>query len=419
MNGFVNEKESLPVPVAAVQPEGISFARKLFRFFALFFAAFLIIDAFTEDPQIAPRGAHGCMHRSFDHDHQSPHHHGHGKGEHKWINFNGTEHFELDPRKTSGLTIKGVNAFGKVLFETSKTSDKITIDLDIKLSHKTQEEDVTAIEKDGHITVSAPETGNVKVLANAKIMIPSNIIGKFGLPSFELDVINHMVDYSSLPQSLEIGDFNIKVASGSIHSGNVNTNTTTLDIATGNLTGKLTLARGETSIKIASGNATLYATSISSGNGGELNMKLANGDLKGHYAVYNSSTFDVAIGNIHITVDIEEGKEEAALNTKAGSGNTKILVKNIKKNRKIEAYHTAVAGDHLITYPDTFEGTISARSLVGEITMAGDGLEVSKQLLGQEGVKGDKDHDHVYIKTAKGDIDVLVGDDEKLLWIAI
>lgn len=330
-----------------------------------------------------------------------------------WVKYEGTSHFELEPVDATGVTVKGANAFGKVVFETSKLSDKVIIDLDIRTNHKDKNDDISVVSDNGYITVNSPDTGKLKTYASAKIQIPSNIIGTFGLPSFEVDVPRHMVDLSGLPESLEIGELIVRVAKGFVKAGPVHTNTTQITVAQGGVRGELTNARESTNVDVANGNVTLDLSKISSGNEGTSTVHLGNGHLKGTFTVYNATTLDVAKGSIYVTVDIEDTETRAELSTKIASGDARVFVNSIKGERNFDAYHTSIAGSQLITYPKNFQGTVDARGLVGDIKLAGKELDVSKAIGGSIGKQGDVNRNYVSVKAAKGSLDILIGDEEE------
>lgn len=330
-----------------------------------------------------------------------------------WKPYVGTTHFELEPTEASGISVSGAKAFGKVVFETSKLSDKVVIDLDIKTNKVDKHGDISIDEKDGYLTINTPSTGKLETYASAKIQIPSNIIGTFGLPKFDVNLPKHMVDYSALPKSLEVGILAIRLAKGFVKPGLVHTNVTQLTVANGALHGALTQARYETSIDVARGNVTVDISSISGGNEGKSNIKLGDGHLKGSFPVYNSTTLDVAKGSIYVNVQFESAAESnrAELSTKVGSGPGRIYVDSIAAERLFKAYHTSISGDQLITYPDDFQGTIDARGIAGDIKLEGNDLAVEKVLGGLQGKKGDENRNYVSVKAAKGSLDILVSDD--------
>lgn len=410
---YPQEKVELPAPATApVRRPAPGFIVTFLRCALIFFGTLFVLDLFTDEPA-SGRAVKGCM--------GSVRHHGrhgkHGHGQHpfppvdKWKSFQGISHFELEPADATGLTIKGARSFGKVIFETSKLSDKVVIDLDIKTNRKDKNNDITVVSDNGYITVNSPDTGDLKTFASAKIQIPSNIIGTFGLPSFEVDVPRHMVDLSGLPESLEIGELVVRVAKGFVKAGPVHTNTTQITVANGAIRGDLTHGREQTNIDVANGNVTVDITKISSGDEGVTTVHLGNGDLKGTFSVYNSSTFDVAKGSIYITVDLESAETKAELSTKIASGDARVYVNSIADERTFDAYHTSIAGSQLITYPSNFQGTVSARNLVGDVKLAGRELAVEKVLGGSVGRQGDSERNSVTCKAAKGSLDILIGEE--------
>lgn len=410
------EKQELPAPVQQRAPHRCpNFFRLVLRFVLTFFMTVFLIDLFqgmviSEVGSPSTRAVSHCVNR-YKHGRHGKHGH-HIPDVSKWHEvFDPVPRFELEPEQASGLTIKGGKTFGKVVFETSKLSDKVIIELDIRTKKASKESQVSLVNDNGYITVDA---GNdKKTYASAKIQIPSNIIGTFGLPKFEVDAPRHMVDFSSLPESLEIGEFTVRVAKGFVKAGKVHTNSTQISIASGALRGSLVGAAYNTNIDVASGNVTVDVEGISSGKQGELTIHLGNGALSGHFAVYNSTSLDVARGSIYANINFEEAGEgnRGSLSTKVASGNARVYVDDIAEGRQFDASHLTIAGDQLITYPESFEGTVDARGLIGDIKLAGKDLTVEKALGGQTGIKGDPGHANISIKAAKGSIDFLVADE--------
>jgi len=385
---------------------------RVLKFLFAFFATVFFFDILTHGPATTgiSGGCHGIRKHFGGPEHDGGHQHPFPPVD-NWKPYEGTKHFELEPAEASGLTIKGSKVFGKVVFETSKLSKKVVIDLDIKTNKRDKHESITVKEENGYLTIDTPTTGKLESYASAKILIPSNIIGTFGLPAFEVNAPRHMVDYSDLPESLEIGEFTIRVAKGFVKPGPVHTNTTTLDIAEGALRGSLTNARYVTDVNVAKGNVTLDITSISSGNEGTSKVHLGNGHLKGNFAVYNSTNIDVATGSIYIGVDFKHADPRAELTTRIASGDARVYVNSIAAERLLKASHTSIAGDQLITYPSNFQGTVDARGIVGDIKLEGKDLAVEKVLGGMVGKKGDSERNSVDIKAVKGALDILVGDE--------
>lgn len=403
------EVEVLPIPAIYVaRPKKANFFKRFLKFIIVFVSSVLVFDLFRNGGHYA-KSISECIELSKG---------GNGHHQHpippidKWKPFAGTTHFELEPSEASGISVRGAKAFGKVVFETSKLSDKVVIDLDIKTNKKDKHGDVGVVQEDGHLTIHTPSTGKLETYASAKILIPSNIIGTFGVPKFNVDLPEHMVDYSSLPESLEIGNLAIRLAKGFIKPGPVHTNVTQLTVAHGALHGSLTQARYDTSVDVAHGNVTLDIPSISGGNEGKVNIKLGDGHLKGHFPVYGSTTFNVARGSIYVNVKFQSAPERAELSTKIASGPARVYVDSIAEERLFNSYHTSVAGDQLITYPENFQGTIDARDIAGDIKLEGKDLAVEKVFGGLQGKKGDSDRNYISIKAAKGALDILVGDEE-------
>merc|ERR1712230_359579 len=331
----------------------------------------------------------------------------------KWKPFEGTTHFEFEPKVASGFTVRGTKAFGKVVFETSKLSEKVVIDLDIKTSKKDKNNDVSVEEDNGYLTIHTPDTGKLETYVSAKIQLPSNIIGTYGIPKFEVDVSRHMVDFSGLPESLEIGEFTVRVAKGFVKSGPVHTNMTTISVADGALRGSLTHARKHTDVNVVKGNATIDIPRISSGNEGSTTIHLGNGHLNGTLSIYNSTSIDVARGSIWINVDFKDAEPRAQFTTRIASGDSRVYVNSIADERLFQSNHNTVAGDQLITYPSNFQGTIDARGIAGNVKLAGEELDVEKVIGGMVGTKGDPNRNYMSVKSVKGALDILVGDEDK------
>jgi len=414
MEKYTDEKhvevEVLPAPVTyVVQRKRSSFASRLLKVVIAFFGTFLVLHVFTHGATYSglSSGDCGMMRGGHGGDHQHP-----LPPIEKWRPYEGTTHFELEPAHASGLTVVGAQAFGKVVFDTSKLSDKIVIDLDIKTNKPDKNGDVTVVEKEGQLTINTPTTGKLETYAAATIQIPSNIIGTFGLSAFDLNLPKHMVDYSALPESLEIGSLTIRLAKGFVKPGPVHTNTTQITVVNGGLHGSLTQARHDTSVDVAHGNVTLDISGISSGHEGKSNIKLGNGHLKGSFPVYNSTTLDVGKGSMHVNVDFQSASEEnrAELSTKISSGPARVYVDSIAAERLFNSYHTSISGDQLLTYPNSFQGTIDARGISGGIKLKGKDLAVEKVFGGMQGKKGDSERNYVSVKAAKGALDILVGD---------
>jgi hypothetical protein len=407
--------EVLPVPVTtAKEVKRPGFATRLWKFIIVIIVVFgtlLMLDPFNHGSLNATfsRGCHGIVQRvsGGDGGHQHPF-----PPIDKWKPFDGTTHFELDAKAASGLAVRGADAFGKVVFETSILSDKVVIDLDIKTNKKDRDGEVSVEEKNGFLTLHTPTTGKLRTYASAKVQIPANVISTFGIPGFELDVPRHMVDFSELPERLEIGEFTVRVAKGFVQSGPVHTNTTTISIADGAIRGSLSHARDTTDINVVKGNATLDILDISSGTEGSTNIHLGNGHLNGTFSVYNATSIDVATGSIWINVDFKSAEPRAELSTRIASGDSRVYVNSIASERLFRSSHTSVAGAQLLTYPSNFQGTVDVRGILGDIKLAGPELDVEKVAGGMVGKQGDSDRNYINVKTVKGSLDVLVGDEE-------
>lgn len=405
-------EQVLPAPVPSREPKRPNFFLRFFKFTLIFFGTLLVLDFFIHGPAAKgfSRGCHGMRQHLYDggdgHQHPFP-------PIDDWKPFDGTTHFEFDPKHASSFSVQGSQAFGKVVFETSKLSNKLVIDLDIKTNKVDKDHQVTVKEEEGGLTVSTPNTGDLKTHAAARIQIPSNIIGTFGVPSFEVDVPRHMVDFSDLPESLEIGAFTVRAAKGFVKTGPVHTNTTTISVAKGAVRGTLTHARNHTDVNVVEGNATLNIPKISSGSEGRTTIHVGNGHLNGTLSVYNSTAIDVGKGSIWIDVDFKDAEPRADFSTKIGSGNKRVFVNSIASERLFRASHNSVAGDQLITYPDNFQGTIDARGIAGNIKLAGADLDVEKVIGGLVGTKGDSERNYITVKAVKGALDILVGDEDE------
>jgi hypothetical protein len=416
-NGYLDEKVPevyvLPAPAQAPsEPRRPSLwrrvCRSIFWISSFVFVALMVRDAFSMIPMGGCRGMkhHMPFQGLFDDGGQRP-----LLPPKDWKPFHGTTHFEFDPAVASGFSVSGTNAFGSVVFETSKLSEKVVIDLDIKTNREDKHGDVAVEEENGHLTINTPKTGDLRTFASAKIQIPSNIIGHFAIPEFEVNVPRHMVDFSGLPESLEIGTFKVHVAKGFVKPGPVHTNHTQITVADGALKGSLIHGRHETNVDVANGNVTLNIPDISSGNQGHTKIHLGNGHLEGTLSVYNETTVDVAKGGIYIAVDFKHSDPRAILSTKIASGDSRVYVNSIAAERLLESSHTSINGDQLITYPSNFQGTVDARGLVGSIKLEGKDLAVEKVLGGMVGRQGDSNRNSVSVKTVKGALDILVGDD--------
>ncbi|KIW90282.1 uncharacterized protein Z519_08926 [Cladophialophora bantiana CBS 173.52] len=417
----VSEIQDLPAPITSSPPvRRTTLTTCLFRLALSFLSVLLLLkvlsNAFGFHSRGLTRPCHGMNHQVLDDspllfDEDGHHQHPFPPIE-KWKPFNGTTHFEFEPSEASGLSVRGAKVFGKVVFATSKFSNKVVIDLDIKTSKQDKDGAVTVQEDNGHLTVRTPSTGKLETYAAAAIQIPSNILGEFALPRFEVDVPRHMVDFSQLPESLEIGSFAIRVGRGFVKTGPVHTNMTQLSIGNGALRGSLTHARNETNVDVGRGDVKLDIPSISSGNQGSTHIHLGHGDLNGTLAIYNSTSIDIGSGSIYINVAFKSGAApRAMLSTRIASGNSRVYVDSIAAERLFEAYHSSVAGDQLITYPANFQGTVDARGIVGDIKLEGKDLAVERVVGGMVGRQGDRNRNSVSVKTVRGKLDILVGDE--------
>lgn len=397
----------LPAPASAPREKRRSLLRRVFHLIAVVFGVFAILHLFKFH-RAFPSGCHGAMTQMplDDGDHQHPF-----PPIEKWKPFDGNTHFEFDPATAAGFSVRGPHAFGKVVFTTSKLSNKVVIDLDIKTSKKDKNGDVTVKEDQGHLSIDTPKTEEFETYASAKIQIPSNIIGEFVIPEFEVDVPRHMVDFSGLPQTLDIGTFKIRVAHGFIKTGPVHTNTTDISIANGLLKGSLVHGSEETNIDVANGNITLDISSIASGNQGATRIHIGNGNLNGTLAIYNGTAINVGSGSIYITASFKGSDSRASLSTRIASGSARVYVSSIASDRLLEASHTSVNGDQLITYPSNFQGTVDARGILGSIKLEGKDLEVEKVVGGLVGRQGDSERNNINVRTVRGELDILVGDD--------
>ncbi len=398
-----------PVPVTVPQKRPNVFLR-VFGVTVAFVGILLCLDIIMHGP--ATRGISRGCHGEDGYDGGDGHQHPFPPID-RWKPFRGTTHFEFPPKAASSFSVQGAKSFGKVVFETSMLSDKIVIDLDIKTNKFDKHSEVVVKEEAGRLTIITPNTGRLKTHTAAKIQIPSNIIGTFGIPSFEVDVPRHMVDYSELPESLEIGAFTVRVAKGFVKPGPVHTNTTTISVAEGAVRGTLTHARNHTDVNVVKGNATLNIPNISSGSEGTTTIHLGNGHLNGSLSIYNSTAIDVAKGSIWIDVDFKDSEHRADFSTRIASGDKRVFVNSIASERLFSSSHNSLAGDQLITYPTNFQGTIDARGVVGNIKLAGEDLDVEKVVGGLVGRKGDSERNSVTVKAVKGALDILVGDEDE------
>ena len=439
------------------QQQKLSFGWRLLRFSAWTLFALAMINALSTvfleiDTAAISQRVGGCMGRPHRHHGHHGHHAGHHArphlkdfkrpfaaldekhGDHednhrhhripdvsKWVKYDGTTEFELEPKDVVGLSIDGARSFGKVVFETSKLSDKVKFELDIRTNRNPDEGDISVELKDGLIKVNSPNTGDLETYASAKVQIPSNIIGTFDLPRFQVAAPRHMVDLSGLPESLEIGELSLNLAKGFVKAGKVHTNKTDIKVAKGGVRGPLVNARESTSIDVASGNVVVDLVGIAGGYSGKVDIKLGSGDLNGTFDIFQELNFNVAKGNIWAdasfpTLDNKDDDVEtprATFSTKVASGDARVYVDGELKDRTFDATHTAINGKHLLTYPNDFQGTVDVRALVGQIELAGDGLTIEKSLFGRTATKGDGERNKISVKNAKGDVDVLIGEESQ------
>ncbi|BFZ55178.1 hypothetical protein PYCC9005_002218 [Savitreella phatthalungensis] len=338
----------------------------------------------------------------------------------KWVRWDGETQYDSTPEEARGITFKGTKSFGKIVFETSKISDKVRVQFDLRTRKRLENQDDIRIEnKDGQLEVQMSD--DLEAYASATIQIPSNIVGTFVIPHYEIDAPHHMLDFSSLPESLEIEEWLVRLAKGFIKTGQVHSRKTSLVVGKGAIRGSIRSPSDNLDINVADGNVRLDVSGTSGGHESRSRIRLGNGDLNGTFSVYRELTLDVVKGNIWADVkfdainDLSDGEEMpvAELSTKTANGNSRVYVDNELGDRIVDASHTTVSGRQLITYPHDFEGTVDVRSLVGKIVLEGDGLEVERSLFGVTGKKGDSERNKVKIRAAKGDVDVLVGDDDE------
>ena len=323
---------------------------------------------------------------------------------------------EYGTNQTAGFTIEGGIASGDITFTTSKVKKDYKIEVDLEYSSNDLKDKIEWIVRDNTLVLSVPtgdDDGKKHINVTAKVSLPSDIlIGKEALRGFIITAPDFDVDYSSLGSKLEIDEWSINVAKGSIKTGTVATNHTALRTGSGKVYGDLSLARDTAEIDVAVGNVDLNV-GASQSERGSLAIKAGSGNITGSYLVENEATITAAKGNVYLDVTFADtsSKQNASLATNVASGQTRVFVKSLGKgdNVAFSAQHSSVSGSFLLTYPDSFAGRITARDVMGEINLRGDGLEVEKQWFGVAGSKGENGRGEIEVRTFKGDIDFLVG----------
>jgi len=316
----------------------------------------------------------------------------------------------------AGFTVEGGSSdvAGKVKFESSKVKKDYSISVDMDFSSPDLKDKVEWIVNDNSITLSIPSEGQINV--SATISIPSDIlIGKESLPGFECSVTSLDVDYSALGSKLEMDSWSLNVGVGNVKAGSFSSNMSRIVVGQGNITGSVSLADKEMDIRVAAGNVDLDAEASVNGYG-KLSITAAAGNVSGSYVIESVSSFDLAKGDLYIDADITSLKNSsAALSTNVASGTTRVYVDDLEEdNLAFTASHTSISGNMVLTYPGSFLGRIIARNVMGDIDLRGKHLVVEKQWFGYEGVKGEEGQGRgdIQVRTFKGDIDFLVGDED-------
>ena len=326
---------------------------------------------------------------------------------------------EYGTNQTAGFTIEGGIASGDITFTTSKVKKDYKIEVDLEYSSQKLKDEIEWIVRDNTLVLSVPtgddDGGKKHINVTAKVSLPSDIlIGKQSLRGFMITAPDFNVDYSSLGSKLEIDDWSIHVAKGNIKTGTVATNHTALRTGSGKVYGDLSLARDTAEIDVAVGDVDVNV-GASQSERGKLAIQAGNGNITGSYLVESEASITAAKGNVYLDVTFADtsSKQNASLATNVASGQTRVFVKSLGKgdNVAFSAQHSSVSGSFLLTYPDSFAGRITARDVMGEINLRGNGLQVEKQWFGVEGSKGENGRGEVEVRTFKGDIDFLVGDE--------
>jgi len=306
----------------------------------------------------------------------------------------------------AGFTVEGTIATGVVKFESSKVKKQYDLQVDLAYSNQDLADQVEWIVKDNKVTLSVPSTGDGHINVTAVVNIPSDIlIGHESLPGFVVAVTDFSVDYSSLGSKVEIDEWSVSVAKGNVKVGPLASNTTSINVANGRVSGDLALAREKLDIKIASGDAKLK-TSKSPDGTNEMTINAANGNITGSYLVEKSLDFNVANGNLYVDVDISQN---SSLSSNCASGLTRVYVNKLEDDPEFSASHTSISGSMVLTYPESFIGVVTCRNVMGDIDLKGKDLKLKKQWFGYEATKGTDGKGEINVKTFKGDIDFLIG----------
>jgi len=325
-------------------------------------------------------------------------------------------HYDFASNATAGFTVEGAIASGTVKFESSRVKKEFSINVDLEYSSPKLKDSVEWIVRDNTVTLSVPaemKKGH-HINVTATISLPSDIIiGEKTLPGFALTVPDLDVDYSSLGSKLEVDKWSVIVGKGDVVLGQLKTNQTYVRLANGNITGDVSLARFNTDISIAKGNAHVKAHNSQDGRS-KFTLQAADGNVTGHYPIESQTEFNIANGDLYVDVDIEEIEGAASqLTSSVASGLTRVYVNKLgADNLAFEATHNSVSGSMVLTYPESFLGKIVARNVMGDIDLRGNGLTLEKQWFGYEAYKGDDGQGTIEVRTFKGDIDFLVGKEE-------
>jgi len=317
--------------------------------------------------------------------------------------------YDYNLKEIAGFNVQG-NAYGSLIFEQSKLKKDFKVEVDTSLSSPELKDDIEWNIKDNIVTMVLPKEGSVNI--TAKVVLPSGIVGSSRLPGFSV-AVPFRVDYSALGHGVEMTSFDINVAKGCVGVGDIATNVTTIHVANGGCWGKLQLARNTTTIDLANGGACIKTTPSSDGIG-ELSIKAGNGNITGHYIVEKETSLTAAKGDVKVSVQIEDTPADIVptLSTSTGSGFTRVNVERINKDSLVSSTHNSISGSHCISLPKSFLGTITARNVVGNITLVGKDLVVEKHWYGYQATKGNTDEaiGAISIRSVRGNIRVSVRD---------
>jgi hypothetical protein len=103
------------------------------------------------------------------------------------------------------------------------------------------------------------------------------------------------------------------------------------------------------------------------------------GAITGHYSIGEDLLLKTDAGTIDIDVDVNTSikSPKANFETLTTAGLTKVaLAKPLKHRNQISSKHTSQAGAVEVTYPLDWEGLIEASTMVGGLTLSGDGIVI-------------------------------------------